>query len=103
MLLPDQMFEILESDHWREDLYLFSTEALPLSANMLQVLGEMTNDQQEQLRTELNQGRVGLENANRQTVGGRRDRAPSCRRHGLHLPREHRRPHPPADQRGRTD
>ncbi len=70
LLLPDKMFEILEGDRWREDLYLFRTEALPLAANMLQALGELTNNQQDQLRTELNQGRVGLENANRQNLAG---------------------------------
>jgi HAMP domain-containing protein len=65
--LPDQMFEALESERWREDLYLFKTEAVPLADTMLGLLGELTTDQQERLRNDLDQGRQGLAVANQQT------------------------------------
>jgi CHASE3 domain sensor protein/HAMP domain-containing protein len=66
--LPDRIFEILEGPRWREDLYLFRTETLPATESMQKILTEMTNDQQTRLQDELNQGRVGLANANRQTL-----------------------------------
>ncbi len=62
--LPDQMFDILEGERWREDLYLFRTEAVPLTEKMQQILNEMTNDQQTLLRTELAVGRQDLVSAN---------------------------------------
>jgi HAMP domain-containing protein/CHASE3 domain sensor protein len=63
--LPDQMFGLLEGPHWREDLYLFQTSALPASAKMLKALGDLTNHQQRQLILELGQGEAGLAQANR--------------------------------------
>ena len=61
LALPDQMFTILEGDHYREDLYLFRTQALPTSARMLTNLADLTNNQQTQLITDLDAGRRGLE------------------------------------------
>jgi CHASE3 domain sensor protein len=66
--LPDQMFTVLESDQWRKDLYLFSTEALPLTDKMQELLARITNDQQSLLQTELETGRAGLLQANSQIV-----------------------------------
>ncbi len=68
--LPDQIFAILESDRWRQDLYLFRSEALPLSASMLQTLAALTTDQQDQLSTDLDRGKQSLANANLQTLAG---------------------------------
>jgi CHASE3 domain sensor protein len=68
--LPDELFELLESERWREDLYLFTTEAIPLTEDMEQLLGEITGDQQELLQTDVIRARAGLSNANRQTLIG---------------------------------
>jgi CHASE3 domain sensor protein/GAF domain-containing protein len=68
--LPEQMFKDLESDRWREDLYLFTTEVVPLTDKMQQLLADLTVDQQTLLQTGLNQGRVNLRTANRQTLTG---------------------------------
>jgi HAMP domain-containing protein/GAF domain-containing protein len=68
LLLPDQMFEVLESERWREDLFLFSTEAVPLAGKMQQLLAEMKADQQALLEADLNEGRQGLDTANQQTA-----------------------------------
>lgn len=70
LLLPDNMFEALESERWREDLYLFRTEAVPLADNMQRLLGEMTADQQILLETDLNRGRQELNVANFRTLVG---------------------------------
>lgn len=70
LALPDQMFEILESDQWRQDLYLFSVEGIPLTEKMQTLLDEMTNDQQVLLETDLNMGRAGLIRANQQILAG---------------------------------
>jgi hypothetical protein len=53
--LPDQIFAILKGDRWREDLYLFRNEALPLAENMLQTLGVLTNSQQNQLQKQVSE------------------------------------------------
>jgi CHASE3 domain sensor protein len=68
--LPDQIFAILESDRWRQDLYLFRSEALPLSANMLQALSTLTENQQDQLSADLDHGKQSLSDANLQTLAG---------------------------------
>jgi CHASE3 domain sensor protein len=70
LLLPDQIFAILESDRWRQDLYLFRSEALPLSANMLQALSTLTENQQDQLSADLDHGKQSLSDANLQTLAG---------------------------------
>ncbi len=54
--LPDQMFAIIEGDRAREDLYLFRTEAVPLAEQMLVLLNEITQDQQNQLQSDLSEG-----------------------------------------------
>lgn len=66
--LPDQMFTVLESDKWRKDLYLFSTEVVPLTTQMQQLLAEITSDQQDLLQTELTTGRNRLGEANQQIL-----------------------------------
>jgi CHASE3 domain sensor protein len=66
--LPDEIFAQLESDAWRQDLYLFSTEAVPRATQMQQSLAEITTDQQTLLQTDLNAGRTDLTRANQQTL-----------------------------------
>lgn len=66
--LPAQMFEILESDQYRKDLYLFTTEVVPLTEKMQRLLAELTLDQQTRLQRELDIGRVGLATANRRIL-----------------------------------
>jgi len=61
--LPDQIFSILESDRWRQDLYLFKTQAVPLAGQMATLLDQITADQQSLLQSELTAGRVELANA----------------------------------------
>jgi CHASE3 domain sensor protein len=68
--LPDQLFELLESNRWREDLYLFTAEAIPLTEDMEKLLAEITLNQQNLLQSDMIRGRNGLQNANRQTLIG---------------------------------
>ncbi len=68
--LHKQIFEDLEGERWREDLYLFKTEAVPLAESMQQLLNEMVNEQQTLFRTELDSGRLDLANVNRLTLAG---------------------------------
>jgi CHASE3 domain sensor protein len=60
LLLPDQMFAILESDRWREDLYTFSSEALPLANKMQVLLNDLVISQQTLLANDLAAGRQDL-------------------------------------------
>ncbi len=68
LLLPDEIFKLLESDRWREDLYIFSNEALPLANKMERLLSEMAVDQQILLRKDLVTGRESLLQANWQSL-----------------------------------
>jgi CHASE3 domain sensor protein/GAF domain-containing protein len=70
LTLPDRMFAALESDRWREDLYLFRTQAVPLANDMQTLLGQMTADQQVLLEADLNKGRLELSAANQRIVVG---------------------------------
>jgi len=66
--LPAQIFEVLESDRWREDLFLFSQEIVPLTNKMQQLLADITVDQQLLLQSDLRRGRDGLDRANQQIL-----------------------------------
>lgn len=66
--LPEEMFAVLESPQWRQDLYLFSTEAVPLTDNMQELLAAITNEQQSLLQLELASGRRQLTSANQQIL-----------------------------------
>lgn len=68
--LPAQIFGVLESDRWREDLYLFKTEALPRAEKMQQLLSEITSDQETVLKADLAAGRQNLDNTNRLILAG---------------------------------
>ncbi|MEM7347051.1 MAG: adenylate class-3/4/guanylyl cyclase, partial [Chloroflexota bacterium] len=66
--LPQQMFEILEGEQFREDLYLFRTEIIPLTEKMETLLKDLTADQQSSLERELNISRADLARSNQQTL-----------------------------------
>ena len=66
--LPDEIFESLESERWREDLYLFRTEAVMIAEEMQGLLDDITENQTVLLATDLNSGKAGLIRANLQTL-----------------------------------
>jgi signal transduction histidine kinase/DNA-binding response OmpR family regulator len=66
--LPPLMFEAVEGERAREDLFLFRTEAIPLADAMLQLLNEETIGQQDLLQADLNVGRGQLSSAQRITL-----------------------------------
>jgi signal transduction histidine kinase/CheY-like chemotaxis protein/HAMP domain-containing protein len=68
--LPDQMFEAVEGEHAREDLYLFRTEAEPNARLMVQLLGDITANQQRLLGADLTAGSEGLARARWQALAG---------------------------------
>ncbi|MBN1888047.1 MAG: HAMP domain-containing protein [Thermoflexales bacterium] len=70
LTLAPKMFQDLESEQWRTDLYIFSTEAVPLADEMQELLGGLVSDQQTLLTAELAAGRQDLTNANQLIVGG---------------------------------
>ncbi len=67
-LLPGEIFNLLESDRWREDLYLFKTEIVPRTDMMQSYLKEMAKDHLDLLISELEQGRRELETTNWRTL-----------------------------------
>lgn len=71
LALPeDKIFPILESDRYRADLYLFTTEAVPRANLMLDLLHDMRVDQQSFARTDLSSGRNELIRSRIAIVGG---------------------------------
>ncbi len=58
--LPDQIFGILETDEWRQDLKLFTTQSVPLANQMQGLLDTMVSDQQYLLTHELEDGLQNL-------------------------------------------
>jgi CHASE3 domain sensor protein/GAF domain-containing protein len=67
-LPEEEIFPVLEGERWRQDLYLYSTEAVPLGDQMLQLLNEMTANQQQLLQNDLATGNRDLANARNQTL-----------------------------------
>jgi CHASE3 domain sensor protein len=67
--LPEKIFDILESDRWREDLYLFTNQAVPLADQMDKSLNDLVQNQQTNLRSDLSIGRRTLELANQFIIG----------------------------------
>ncbi|ELS03160.1 signal transduction histidine kinase [Xenococcus sp. PCC 7305] len=61
--LPHEMFEIVEGEKHRQDLFIFRTKAEPLAENMLVLLQEIVASQQESLTRELQAGTNSLVNA----------------------------------------
>ncbi|MCB0212902.1 MAG: GAF domain-containing protein [Anaerolineae bacterium] len=68
LLMPLEIFEIIESERAYEDLYLSKTEAEPQAEQMLALLDEMTTGQQALLRADLNKGRQSLASVRMQTI-----------------------------------
>lgn len=69
MALPEaEVFPVLESDEWRQDLLLFRDESVPIADDMLALLGDISTSQQLQLQQELAQGSRSLVLARRQTL-----------------------------------
>ena len=61
--LPETMFKAVASDRYRNDLYLFNSEAEPLATEMLSILNEIVQDQQTALTQELEVGNASLTDA----------------------------------------
>ncbi|WP_287173119.1 adenylate/guanylate cyclase domain-containing protein [Mesorhizobium sp.] len=61
--LPARMFEAVEGEHAREDLYLFRTKAVPIAERMLALLDAVATQEQQRLQVDLAGGRDQLERA----------------------------------------
>jgi len=61
--MPDQILEILASDQWRQDLYVYRNEAAPLASQMLGILDEIETGQRNSLQSGLGQGSATLTNS----------------------------------------
>ncbi len=70
LVVPNRMTSAIEGMQAREDLFLFRFSAVPLADTMLQLLDDMTTDQQELLQTDLTNGSEGLTRAQQQTLAG---------------------------------
>ncbi|EAW38723.1 two-component sensor histidine kinase [Lyngbya sp. PCC 8106] len=58
--LKQKIFEAVENERYREDLYLFKTEVEPLASEMLDLLDNIVTEQQRLLTTELSAGHQSL-------------------------------------------
>ena len=63
--LPARMFDAVEGEHAREDLYLFRTQAVPIAERMLALLDKVATQEQRRLQIDLGSGRDQLEGAQR--------------------------------------
>ena len=68
-LIPG-MFEAIEGEHVREDLYLFRTEAVPLAERMLHLLNGIAEEEQRLLQRDLGVSRDQLASAQRAILIG---------------------------------
>jgi HAMP domain-containing protein len=68
--IPGEVERLLGSDQWRQDLYLFRTQAVPLADTMQKLLSEMATTQQSLLAREAAEGTQQLSNANLQSLFG---------------------------------
>ncbi len=68
--VPDEVFAVMGSDRWREDLYLFRTEVVPLTEDMQERLGMIALHQQQALEHDLAGGRHELSESQRRTLVG---------------------------------
>ena len=68
--LAPELLTIVEGDRYREDLFVFSTQAEPLAEEMLALLEEIVTSQQNLLTNELATGKTGLIDAQWQTLLG---------------------------------
>ncbi|MDJ1182745.1 ATP-binding protein [Roseofilum casamattae] len=65
-----EMLEIVNSDRYREDLYIYQTQVEPIADQMLVILAYTVESQENQLTSELRQGIQGLNLAQLQTLIG---------------------------------
>ncbi|OCP35603.1 adenylate/guanylate cyclase domain-containing protein [Ensifer sp. LC163] len=63
--LPSRMFDAVEGEHAREDLYLFRTQAVPLAEQMLELLDNIATQEQRRLQVDLGSSRDQLVDAQR--------------------------------------
>ncbi len=70
LVLPDKMFQILEGDQARLDLYRFRTEGETKAAKMQEQLSGLVGDQQTLMTTDLAAGQNELTNANYLILAG---------------------------------
>ncbi|WP_346289256.1 ATP-binding protein [Sphaerothrix gracilis] len=68
--LPAQLFSIVEGDRYRNDLFLFKTQAEPLAARMLEELDKIVVAEQNALLFELEASHTNLARAQWQTLLG---------------------------------
>ncbi|MEL6160190.1 MAG: ATP-binding protein [Cyanobacteria bacterium J06623_5] len=68
--LTPELLAIVESNQYRQDLFLFNTMAEPLAAEMLALLDEIVISQQQRLEDELELSRASLVSAQWQTLCG---------------------------------
>ncbi|MEB3359330.1 MAG: ATP-binding protein [Synechococcales bacterium] len=69
LTLPEKVVQIVESDQFRQDLFLFQSQAEPLTQEMLQLLNAIVEDQQLALAGELQAGKQELNAAQWQALG----------------------------------
>ena len=70
LALEETVFNELESETWRRDLYLFNTEAHPVADEMRLLLKEITDSQVTVLREGLQEGATELKNAQQRILVG---------------------------------
>jgi class 3 adenylate cyclase/CHASE3 domain sensor protein len=63
--LPARMFDAVEGERAREDLYLFRTKAVPLAEQMLGILDDIAKQEQQRLQADLGNSRDQLEGSQR--------------------------------------
>lgn len=68
--VPGKVFDVMSSDQWREDLYLFQTEIEPLTNRMNTLLVEITQVQQQAMLRDLRWGSQALITSQWQTIIG---------------------------------
>ncbi len=69
LVLPEaEIFPILESAAWRQDLFLFREETVPLADEMSALLAEITAVQAAQLQMDLSSGKQSLADSRQQTL-----------------------------------
>ena len=70
LLLPPKMFEAVEGEHAREDLFQFRTRAVPLAEKMLKLLDDIAASEQSLLQSDLTAGRDQLTASERAILVG---------------------------------
>ncbi|HBR00856.1 MAG TPA: hypothetical protein DD761_20485 [Cyanobacteria bacterium UBA11691] len=69
-VIIENTVEIIESDRYREDLYIYQSKAEPIAKEMLIILNYIVETQKQQFRSELTSGVSNLNSAQLQTLIG---------------------------------